>query len=513
MDGTKNTQFLFIDQPSESLGLHDGLGMLAAMLIKKGCPVIILDLRNLNLKVDTTGFISKPAPIDYEHLKLDIEKFKPRAIGLSVKSTMLAQTKELIKFLKTEFPQIVIVAGGPHLSLDGRRFMEETLADIGVIGEGEYTVCEIYEYLQNKRSLDTIKGIIYRQNGQILETPRRDFITDLDSLPFPDYGNFSSVILNQGFIPSYPIITSRGCPYSCTFCCSPIVAGKRWRSRSPENVLDELKQAKEKYKIKRVNFMEDNFTLNIERAKEILKLMIKEKLDLVIDFLAGVRADTVDEELLRLIKKARVQCISIGIESADPEVRRLVKKGVKLEDSERAIKKAVKAGINTQSFFIIGLPGSTYEKDLYSVDYARRLGVSAYWTIANAYPGTEMWQWVKENGRILSDFTDSAMSFLGEGSLNFDTPTYPAEKRKEAFERALIATRDFNRLDYSRRGFKKYLKVSGLTFKYDKKAFFIYQIYTLFVILRTILLRIGLYHWVVKHISPNFIRKLLFWKK
>ena len=505
----EKVKILFIDQPSQSLGLHNGLAMLAAMLNSCNCEFYILDLRNLNINVDTTGFVAFPKSIDYDKIREAIARFSPQVIGISVRSTLFNQTKEIVFFLKSNFPDILIMAGGSHMGIDGDGFMNELPVDIGVIGEAEFTIQELCLYFQGEKKISSIKGIIYRENENLFNTGPRDFINDLENLPFPSFDRFSSVMANKGFIPSYPIVTSRGCPYSCTFCLSPLVSGKKWRSRSPESIAGELDYAKRAYKIKRVNFMEDNFNLDLERAKKILTLMITKFNDLVIDFLAGLRVEMIDDEFVRLIADSKVKCVAMGIESADDEVRKCLRKGVSIEKTVDSIKKLKKAGVNTQTFFIIGLPGSTYEKDLYSIKFAKELGISTYWTIANAYPNTEMMRWVSNNGRFLSDYKTSSMTFLDEATLNFDTVNYPAEKRKEAFERALISTRRFDRLEYSERGIRRHLKISRLIFHYEKKAVIVYQIYAALIFIRRILLKLNLYNLVVKIVNPTFVKRFI----
>lgn len=502
-------KILFIDQPSQSLGLHNGLAMLAAMLNQCNCEYSILDLRNFNINVDTTGFVAFPKPIDYDKIKETIIRFSPGVIGVSVRSTLFNQTKEIVSFIKNNFPGILIIAGGSHMAIDGDGFMKDLPVDIGVMGEAEFTIQDLCLYFQGEKELSSIKGIIYREDGRLFNTGPRDFPPDLDGLPFPAFDRFSSVLANKGFIPSYPIVTSRGCPYSCTFCLSPLVSGKKWRSRSPESIAGELSYAKKTYRINRVNFMEDNFNLDLERAKKILDLIITKYSDLSIDFLAGLRAEVIDDELVKLIAEAKVKCVAMGIESADYDVRKCLRKGVSIEKTVSSISKLKKAGVNIQTFFIIGLPGSTYEKDLYSIEFAKKLGISTYWTIANAYPNTEMMDWVKKNGRMLSDYKTSSMTFIDEASLNFDTKDYPARKRKEAFERALISTRRFDRLEYSEKGIRRHLKISRLIFQYEKKAVVAYQIYAVLIFTRKILLKLNLYNLVVKIINPALVKRFI----
>lgn len=510
----KEMSFLFIDQPSSGKGLNFNLALLSTMLLEKGCRVEVLDLNNSNLPypLGTYGILTKAVvyKLDYDYLQFEIDKFKPDAVVINVVTPrcilMVDQAKRLIAFLKKNYPSLPIIIEGLILALDSQKTMEVTQADIGIVGEGDYTIQELYDYFCGKRDLDSIQGIAFRKDNKILETPPRPFITNLDELPFPNYGIFSTVIANNNIICNYPIYSSRGCPYSCIFCFSPVVEGKKWRSRSAENVLQEIRDAKKKHKIQSIIFADTNFFFDVDRAKRILKSIIDEKLVSQISTVSGTRADCLDRELLLLLKKSGAKCVYIGIESTHPEVFRMVLKGETFEEIEETIRNAKETGLNRDGTFIVGLPNSTYKKDLYSIEYAKKLGLNHTWFgLAVAFPKTEMWQWVKNHGRFLRDFTEAETSHLEKGLVHFETSDYPAEKRLEVLHRALVATRDFPRLGYQLKGIKKYMQICFMCFKYEKKALFIYHYFLFQEILYSIPEKSYLYY-ILKKIKNLFVK-------
>ncbi len=435
---------LFINPPGPTKGIHNGIGLLSAVLSKKaGMESFVLDMNNSDLNRQMVGEISTREKSDFGLIKKEIETGNPDFVCLPVLSLLASDVAELVRFVKSEFPDKKVVVGGPHLSFEGEAFLEESGADFGIVGEGETPIVELVE---GKKAPLEIGGLIYKQrNGKIAKTGPGEPEKNLDSLPFPDYGNFSSVIKNDGKITDYPLTTSRGCPYMCVFCCSHIITGRTWRARSPENVVAELVQAKQKYGIRSVAILDDNFTLERDRAFRICELVVEKKLDLKMRCLSGVRADKLDMELLKKMKEAGFSHLSVGIESVNPVVFKAVKKGETLDAIKGAIENAKNVGIKINGFFVIGLPYSTYERDLESIRFAKSMGITCWWSMATPFPHTELWDWVNENGRWLRDFRNAAPSGIEE--VVFDTPDYPADKRKEAFRKALIAARNFDRLE------------------------------------------------------------------
>lgn len=471
---------LFINPPGLTKGLNSGLGILSAVLLECGVECYTLDLNNGNLERQMIGEMTEETKIDFGLIRKEILERSPEFVCLPVMSLLSSKLAGLVKFIKSKFPEKTVVVGGPHISFEGETFVKESGADIGIVGEGEAAIVEIV----GGTPLSEIKGIFYAVGGKrVSKTEPRKFETNLDSLPFPSYDNFSSVIKSGGVIRDYPLLTSRGCPYNCTFCCVHRVIGKKWRARSPENVVSELKLAKEKYGISRVAIIDDNFTLDRNRALRICDLVIKEKLGLEMRCLGGVRADKLDLELLKKMKEAGFLHLSIGIESVNPLVFSKIKKGESLEAIKKAIENAKKAGIRMNGYFVIGLPYSTYESDLESIKFAKEAGITAWWGIATPFPHTELWEWVNGHGRWLKDFKMNPPSGIEE--VAFDTPDYPAERRLDAFRRARVVARTFDRLEGG------YAKRFQACLRYDPTAI------------------VGYHYWLLRRAAGKVASKVL----
>ncbi|MCX6818583.1 MAG: radical SAM protein [Candidatus Aenigmarchaeota archaeon] len=377
-------KIVLVDPKGLTLGLNSGLGYMASSLKKKGHKVAVLDFNNKR---------------GNEKKRLDIVK-NADYVGISIKSFTLNEAIKLARLVKKINKKAVVLAGGPHITIDGYNFLKENECfDMAVIGEGEKILIEIIE----KKNLKNIAGIIYRNGKEIKINQDKHWIKNLDTLPFPNYKCFDSVM------DAYPLVTSRGCPYSCTYCSVRDVMGTLWRARKPENIIEELKTAKEKYKINEFKVLDDNFTLDINRAKKLCEMLIANNINMKWSCPNGIRADRLDNELLLLMKESGCYSISIGIESMHPEVFEKLEKGEKLTDVKNAIRMIKEKGMKIKGFFIIGLPGSTYEKDKFSLKESKKLGIEAAWGILVPYPGTRIWLWLEKkiklgNARILRDW-------------------------------------------------------------------------------------------------------------
>jgi radical SAM superfamily enzyme YgiQ (UPF0313 family) len=254
----------------------------------------------------------------------------------------------------------ILIVGGIHITIDGVNFLKENPEfSIGVVGESEETIVEIIDYTLGKKKLENIDGIIYRKGNKIMQNKFRNLNENLDSFHFPNYTYFDSVQESKMHVKIYPILTSRSCPFKCSFCiCSKVLGGK-WRARSVENVIEELVQAKYKYKTKKFSMVDDNWTLDMKRAKKICRKIIEKRLNFEWVPQSGMRADRIDRELLELMKKSGCSKLVFGIESGNKKVFENIEKGEKLEDIEKAVKLAKDVGVEVGGFFIVGLPYST----------------------------------------------------------------------------------------------------------------------------------------------------------
>ena len=391
---------------------HIGSAYLAAVLLKNGHNVRLLDMR--------FGY-------KYSYLLGKLKEFKPDFVGITSTSVGHKKACELIENLKRDSFKVLI--GGPHASVMLKNVLEETRADFAIRGEGEDT---IIDFLNNITKPEKVKGLIWRnENGEIIENEGRDRIQDLDGIPFPAFELFE---LDKYMDKKLPIVTSRGCPYRCTYCSIFFTMGHKFRARSPENVVNEIeKWYKKGYKY--FSFNDDCFTFDMERAAEICELIVDRNLKIEWDLRNGIRIDNVNEQLLRKMKKAGCVYMAFGVESANQDVLNKMRKGIKIEQARNAILLADKIGIKKGAFFIIGMPGGNMETFKQSLDFALTLPLDEVrFYNAIPYPGTELFSWIKENAKFLQpldSYLDNADAWDAEPI--YETEDFKRNERKKAF--------------------------------------------------------------------------------
>lgn len=460
-------RILFIDPAQQCISLNPGLALLSSVLLKKGHSVRVLDLNNTDLNRFYQGYTRrKMSRVDFNEIEEQIKTYKPSVIGLPVLNTTIEETHKTISFIRHRFPNLRIMIGGPQTSWDVEQLLEFG-PDLAVIGEAEETIIDVMKYFEDKLSLDQIDGIAYKdEEGKTITNPKRKLVTDLEALPYANYDVFTSVMKNNGKIKWYPISTSRGCPQSCTFCSVHLTAGRKWRYRSAESVINEIELAKKKHHIDEICVTDPAFLRDKDRAIKICDGMRQNYVKGVA--LAGLRADKIDQEMASNLSV--FPYVGMGIESADPLVLERTKKGESIEQIQNAIKLLKAEGIRVCGFFIIGLPGSSYEKDMKSLDFVKDNKMDyAEWFLCTLYPGTEIRKWAKEHGRMLDDSNCFNYGTLSKrNTVPFDTPDYPAKRRLEVYHKCQISVNNFERLYYCDNQLKRYLKRSYLAFKYNK---------------------------------------------
>lgn len=409
---------VFIDPKGFSDGMNTGLGYISAVLEEIGCKSVVIDINNNQKKIKKRLEILKNANF----------------VGISVKSYTLNESVKMGKIVKKINPDVVLIAGGPHITIDGIEFMKSfTDFDLAISGEGE----ESFKKIVSSENFQTIEGLIFRKNDQVVKNGEKFIVPVIDELPFPIYENFDSVEKMK----VYPLVTSRGCPYNCSYCSVGNIIGKKWRARSPENIIEELEKAKIKYKINEFKILDDDFTLDMDRAKKFCRTLIKKNLKLKWSCPNGVRADKLDEELVNLMKNSGCYSISLGIESLDDDIFRSIDKGEEILAIKNAVRLIKNAGMCVNGFFIIGLPGSTYKKDMETLKKSKDLGLDyASWGILVPYPSTGVWEWMHrdKNVRILRDWRKGFHIGISPKPV-FDTFDYPASERIKAFYKANLA--------------------------------------------------------------------------
>ncbi|MEK7721129.1 MAG: radical SAM protein [Elusimicrobiota bacterium] len=360
-----------------------GLAYLCSALKNAGHEVSVLDVRAE--KLDDPEVIAR------------VREFSPRLFGVTSNTCQIREAVALLDLVKRDFPGITTVLGGPHVSaLPERTLREQRSIDIGVVGEGEATITELCGALGAGGDLRGVPGLVFRENTALVSTAPRCLAANIDELAFPDRDAFPIGIYNSHVIeykarPITSILTSRGCPYQCVF-CSKSVFGSRERLRSAGNVIAEMRVLIEEKGYREIHIIDDNFTYDLKRAREICNEIIARRWKAHFSLPNGIRVNNFDDELAALLRKAGFYSLWFGVESGDQEVLKFIKKGIQLNQVRKAVATAKRHGFFTGMYFVIGLPGSSPKSEKMSLDLARELEPDVIGVgIFTPYPGSELY--------------------------------------------------------------------------------------------------------------------------
>ena len=342
--------------------------------------------------------------MDYKKIKKYLEEKKPDIVGISCMTFLLIDALKVARLAKETNPRTYVVVGGTHPSIYPQEMLSQPEIDSVVIGEGEITFSELLDALFRKKSPSGINGAGYKENGKVILNPRREFIRNLDSLPFPDryllpYKKYYN-LLGGGIEIMTSLLTSRGCPHKCTFCT--IKDGRLCRMRSPENVVQEIEECVSKG-ITDFDIIDDTFTINRKRILAIADLIIQKGLKITMDLRA--RVDQVDQEMLDKLAQAGCNRIRYGVESGSPGVLRTLKKGITLDQIKSAFRMAKKAGIVTFAYFMLGSPGEKEKEIKKSIKLAKEIDPDfVQFLITTPFPATELYRMGLEKGVLQGDY-------------------------------------------------------------------------------------------------------------
>jgi anaerobic magnesium-protoporphyrin IX monomethyl ester cyclase len=407
-----------------------GLGYLASSLEAASIPVEILDCGGMGYTRSQLLDIVARA----------ISAKDPDLVGVGCYTPQVDLVEVVARRVKAVKGDSTVVLGGPHPTMDPLGSMNIPGVDLAVVGEGERTIVEVAKALEDGNDLSGIEGVVYREDGRVVQNPDRRPIDDLDEIPFPAYHLFPSFKLTleidaHGVMtrrhPYMPIITSRGCPFGCIYCHK--VHGKSFRARSPENVIEEMKLLYHRYRVREFHVEDDCFNLDPERAKRFADLVVESGLNIALKFPNGLRADRIDEELIVKLKRAGTYSISLGVETASPRVMRMIGKSLDLQRVRDSVQLALKHGLQVRGFFMIGFPGETKDDIRQTIGFAQNLGIHfASFSIATPFPGTELERIARENGYI----GERRPSQLPYANPMIETPDFTLEEVRELKRRA-----------------------------------------------------------------------------
>ncbi|MDD5331742.1 MAG: radical SAM protein [Candidatus Nanoarchaeia archaeon] len=398
------------------------LGYLAGAVRNAGHEVSIID-----------GTKEKLTP---KKLHEELKKINPEVVGMTVFSCDVNVVAGYIKAIKAFNKNIKIILGGPHVSgVEEEIFENFPEIDFAITGEAEAGFPMLLENIQNnKKNYSKIPGLIWKEDSKINHNPSY-FECDLDKLAFPAWDLIDPRTYPrapQGAVfrnyPIAPMIMSRGCPFQCTYCASKVVTGQKFRKRSVENIIQELELLYNKFGIKEIHIVDDTFTLDRKRVVDFCNELIKRKIKITYTFPNGVRLDTLDEELLRLLKKTGCYAMSVGIESGSQEILNDMRKGLTLKLIKEKTDLIAKIGIDINGFFIVGYPGETKETILKTIKFAKKLKIKrAHFSSFLPLPGTESTRKLKEQNKLGK--TDYSKLFYS------DVPYAPDSMTKEELKK------------------------------------------------------------------------------
>lgn len=335
--------------------------------------------------------------------------FRPAMAVLDTSTPSIYNDVKVAAKLKEILPHCTTVLVGPHVSALPEETLElDSSLDVIVRGEYDYTVRDLARAVEKGEDFEDVLGITFRRDGKILHTQDRPLIDDLDKIPFVSKVYERDLNIRDYFYaicqhPEVTIITGRGCPHRCTYCVYPqTFQGRRYRARSPENVVEEFQYISETFTFVKEIFIEDDtFTVDRKRCREICQRLIEAKNR--ISWTANARAD-VDFETLRLMKRAGCRLLCVGVESGNQQVLNNIKKGITLGQIRSFFRNAKKAGILVHGCFLVGNKGDNEKTLAETLDFAKELNPdTAQFFPLMIYPGTEAYQWAKQENCVLTE--------------------------------------------------------------------------------------------------------------
>lgn len=375
-------------------------------------------------KYDVTFVDTQFGDFNEEVLSKHLSENRYDLVGIPVYTSTASYCFHTARICKKILPNAKIVFGNIHASIMPIEVMRECPeCDFIIRHEGELTILELINAIVNKEKYDRVLGLVWRQENSIIVNPPRPFIDNLDSLPL---GMYSDMSLQRYIphptqyviLPNYPFVTQRGCPYSCIYCGASTILGKKRRTYSTDRIIQELEILKYDKKARGIYFQDSTFTINRDYTMELMNKMIKANLNLL--WSCNTRTDTIDKELLRVMKAAGCRQIVFGIESGNQESLNVIKKSITLEKQTEGVRLAKSMGFRVMNNFILCLPGENEAMVRNTIFYARKLRapVSLFY-LPVPYPGTELYNLCKQENGIRTD-----VQWKDYLAVDFDNPIY-----------------------------------------------------------------------------------------
>jgi len=361
----------------------------------------------------------------WKEIRQTIEDYRPAVVGISAMSQTFASVRVVADIAKSIDENTIVVVGGPHPSMVKGKVLNAPSIDIGVFGEGEATIVDLLRSLENERSLTSVLGIVYRDGKTVVENAHRNFIQDLDSLPFPidifpdvlkDYNKYSK----QSFADIFAV---RGCPYNCSFCGSRKIWSRRVRWRSVGNIILEIKQL-QKAGVKHVYFADDTFGVKKIFIRALCKAIRRHCPGVI--WWCEMHVKLVTHEIVGLMKKAGCTRIQIGVESGNNEMLKKIRKNITVEEALSAAQIIRDNNIMVEAFFMVGFAHETEDSLNDTINLIRTFPCDTVcYSIFMPYPGTDLFERCKKAGSIPEDFDFSLYNH--QSPLNYFCQNIPQD--------------------------------------------------------------------------------------
>lgn len=378
--------------PNQSFDVPLGVLYLSGYLKKHIGNGVVTSLLDLRIHTDTDAALKKA-----------ITEFQPDIIGISTLAFEHRFLKANTDLIRSCAPDALLVIGGPYATSNYARALEKNDIDFAVIGEGEKVFLNFVTAFPDTEKIHQVKGLAYKKNGVVNCNEKEAYIESLDEIPRPDYSlisfedywknrfQFNGILAHQKHTS---VVSSRACPYRCTYCHD--IFGKKFRPRSPEHFVDEIEYLYHQHGIREFHIIDDVFNLDRKRMHAILNLIIESGMKLHIAFPNGVRGDILEEEDLLLLKKAGAYMITFAVESGSPRIQKEIRKNIDIPKILKNIAYARKIGLITRGFFMLGFPDETIDELKMTVRTATgsALDMASFFVVV-PYKNTQLYETAK----------------------------------------------------------------------------------------------------------------------